>query len=150
MHIQVDQGFESSHKLHRYNKLSAETVRQLNNHQGNRSALRMAGFIFGKERSKTKVNTKHTRTGKTVKENSCRGKNLLSKKIQTVTMCLLLFVCQFELFSRSAGSLSFFDSYCMWSSWIRAWKRGDNLESTEAGLQRCRIERRKKTDEPEN
>lgn len=49
MHILVDQGFISSHKLHRYNKLSAETVRQFYDHQGNHSTFNMAGFFFGKK-----------------------------------------------------------------------------------------------------
>lgn len=46
MHILVDQGFISSHKLQRYNKLSAETVRQFYDHQENHSTFHMAGFFL--------------------------------------------------------------------------------------------------------
>lgn len=46
MHILVDQGFRSSHKLHRYNKLSAETVRQFYDHQGNHSYVPYGRFLF--------------------------------------------------------------------------------------------------------
>lgn len=54
-HIREDQGFRSSHKLHRNNnKLSAETVRQFDDHQGNHSTFHMAGFFFGNEVKKEK------------------------------------------------------------------------------------------------
>lgn len=43
-HIREDQGFRSSHNN---NKLSAETVRQFDDHQGNHSTFHMAGFFFG-------------------------------------------------------------------------------------------------------
>lgn len=60
-HIREDQGFRSSHKLHRNNnKLSAETVRQFDDHQGNHSTFHMAGFFFGnKVENKSRMNTNY-------------------------------------------------------------------------------------------
>lgn len=154
MHILVDQGFVSSHKLHRYNKLSAETVRQFYDHHGNHSTFHMAGFFFfffilffWKESKNTNAPKESILV--VVKLNSCPVKNLRRKNSQNCRRggCCFSYLGFFVFFflnriSRSAGSFKLWTIIVGDPAGSQGKKRQHlkKKKSTEASLQRCRAQ----------